>query len=73
MTVVLIGVAVLAVFYWFVRREEGSRSRYRAGPGGGDIDREELEQAEREVRDLDIDHHPDDGFEGVVWGPGAPK
>ncbi len=71
MTLMLTAVAVFAVFYWFVRRGESVRSRYRAGRG--DIDREELEQAEREVRDLDIHHRPDEDFEGDDWGPGAPR
>lgn len=35
------------------------------------IDRELLEQAEREVRDLDALQRPEDGFEGDDWGPGA--
>ena len=36
-----------------------------------EIDREMLEQAEREVRDLDVTQRPEDGFEGDDWGPGA--
>jgi hypothetical protein len=35
------------------------------------IDYEELEQAEREVRDLDVNAKPEDGFAGDDWGPGA--
>ena len=60
---------IFAVAYWFVRRGEDVRSRHRSP--SHDIDRDVLEQAEREVRDLGIDHHPDDGFEGDDWGPGA--
>ena len=41
--------------------------------GTGDaIDYEELRRAEEEVRDLDINAKPEDGFEGDDWGPGAP-
>jgi hypothetical protein len=37
-----------------------------------EIDYEELERAEEEVRDLDINARPEDGFEGDDWGPGVP-
>jgi hypothetical protein len=60
---------IFAVAYWLVRRREDIRSRHRSP--FHDIDRDVLEQAEREVRDLDIDHHPDEGFEGDDWGPGV--
>lgn len=36
-------------------------------------DRDELEAAEREVRDLGTGQQPEDGFAGDDWGPGAPK
>jgi hypothetical protein len=36
------------------------------------IDYEELRRAEEEVRDLDVNARPEDGFEGDDWGPGAP-
>jgi len=35
------------------------------------VDDEELGSAEREVRDLDADQRPEDGWEGDDWGPGA--
>lgn len=38
-----------------------------------EIDYEELERAEREVKDLDINAKPEDGFPGDEWGPGAPR
>ena len=34
-------------------------------------DEQELEQAEREVRDLGVDRRPEDGWEGDDWGPGT--
>jgi hypothetical protein len=37
------------------------------------IDWETLEQAEREVRELDANQRPEDGFEGDDWGPGGPR
>ena len=36
------------------------------------IDYEELKRAEEEVRDLDVNARPEDGFEGDDWGSGAP-
>ena len=60
---------IFAVAYWLVRRGEDIRSRHRSP--SHDIDRDVLEQAEQEVRDLGIDHHPDEGFEGDDWGPGV--
>jgi hypothetical protein len=65
----LTALAIFAVAYWLVRRGEDMRSRHRAP--SHEVDRDVLEEAEREVRDLDINHHPDDGFEGDDWGPGA--
>lgn len=37
-----------------------------------DIDREELEAADEELRDLDSFATPDDAEELPDWGPGAP-
>lgn len=48
--------------------------RKDAGSGADaddEIDREMLEQAEREVQDLDVSQRPEDGFEGDDWGPGT--
>ena len=39
-----------------------------------DFDRDELERAEREVRDLDPSVSPDDADDQLPdWGPGAPR
>ena len=43
------------------------------GTDDDDIDYEELRRAEEEVRDLDVNAKPEDGFEGDDWGPGAPR
>lgn len=48
-------------------RQEGSR---QVTEDDG-IDYEELERAEREMKDLDATTQPEDGFEGDDWGPGA--
>ena len=69
MTGMFAALAIFGVAYWLVRRGEDVRSRHRSP--AHDIDNELLEEAEREVRDLGIDHHPDDGFEGDDWGPGV--
>ncbi len=70
-TGLLTGMAIFAVAYWLVRRAE-DRS-YRPVKRAEEIDHHALEQAEREVRDLDIHARPDDGWEGDDWGPGAPR
>jgi hypothetical protein len=65
-------VLVAAVIVWLAR----GRRRY-PGPrlvGGSDeIDREELEQAEREVRELDAGQRPEDDVPGDDWGPGTAR
>ena len=60
--------ALIALVIWL------RRDRSYPGPrlhGQEEIDREELEEAEREVRELDARHRPEDGFLGDDWGPGA--
>ena len=71
----ILGLAALVVLlFWFVRRGEGpGASRFRGARRHADIDREVLEEAEREVRDLGHDVDPEEGFQGDDWGPGAPK
>ncbi len=46
-------------------------SRKESGQPDDEIDWEELRRAEDEVRNLDIDAKPEDGFEGDDWGPGS--
>jgi hypothetical protein len=60
-------VALLALVLWL------RRGRSYPGPRLTDdeIDREQLEAAEREVRELDTNARPEDGFLGDDWGPGA--
>ena len=69
-------------FITMVRRmseEEGSGKSPHGEGGSGcpktslkdDIDWDELGKAEDEVRDVDPDARPEDGFEGDDWGPGA--
>lgn len=63
-------VLVVALVLWL------RRDRRYPGPrlyGHDGIDREELEEAEREVRELDATHPPDEDFPGDDWGPGAAR
>jgi hypothetical protein len=65
-------IAAVALAAWLVRRGEGA-ARSTARPKPSDIDYDELEAAEREVRDLDSAARPDDDVPGGDWGPGAPR
>ena len=64
--VVLLTVGVIA---WIAR----SRRRSRGSESLAELDRQELDEAEEEVRRLDLHQRPDEGWEGDDWGPGAPK
>jgi beta-lactam-binding protein with PASTA domain len=63
---------VVAVILWLIR----GRRQY-PGPRllgeNAEIDQDELEDAEREVRELDSDHRPDDDVAGDDWGPGTAR
>lgn len=81
----VLSVLALILLLWgvvtLVRRiaegEEQRRARGQAGDwraaAGDEIDYEELQRAEDEVRNLGADARPEDGFEGDDWGPGAPR
>lgn len=63
--------AIIALVLW-LRRDRSYRGPRLHGAEDG-IDREELEQAEREVRELGSQQRPEDGFMGDDWGPGASR
>ncbi len=66
----LLGLLVAAaLIVWLVR----GLANPRRVPAPGDVDREELEAAEREVRDLGTSVRPDDEAPGSDWGPGTPR
>ncbi len=81
---VLVALALLCVvgFLLIARRASETRSseEYPDAASRGatrktslkdDIDWEELEKAEQEIRDVDPMAKPEDGFEGDDWGPGT--
>jgi hypothetical protein len=65
----LIALAAIVTLVLWLRRDRNYPGPRLHGDEG--IDREELEQAEREVRDLGAQHRPEDNFLGDDWGPGA--
>lgn len=69
-TLLVAASAVTALVVWLVRRPRHPGPRLVGHDG---IDRQELEAAEQEVRELDGGRTPDDGFEGDDWGPGSAR
>lgn len=63
--------ALIALVLWLRRDRSYPGPRLEAEDDG--IDREELEAAEREVRDLDATQRPEEGFLGDDWGPGVSR
>jgi hypothetical protein len=68
---VLVALAALIALVLWLRRDRSYPGPRLTDDDG--IDREELEAAEREVRDLDPSAKPEDGFLGDDWGPGASR
>ncbi len=69
-TLLIALVALVSLVLWLRRDRSYPGPRLEDDEG---IDREELEVAEREVRDLDSSQRPEDGFAGDEWGPGASR
>jgi hypothetical protein len=70
-TLLIALVAIVALVLW-LRRDRSYPGPKLHGEDDG-INREELEAAEREVRELDPNTRPEDGFLGDDWGPGATR
>jgi hypothetical protein len=62
--------AASALAVWLVRRPKHRGPRLVGDDG---IDHERLAAAEREVRELEHDYPPEEGYEGDDWGPGAAR
>jgi hypothetical protein len=69
-TLLIALLAIVALVLWLRRGRRYPGPRLEGDQG---IDRETLEAAEREVRDLTSMQHPEEGFEGDDWGPGAAR
>jgi len=63
--------AIVALVLWLRRDRSYPGPRLQSDDDG--IDHQELEKAEREVRELDSRQRPEDGFAGDDWGPGTPR
>ncbi|HWB42580.1 MAG TPA: hypothetical protein VG500_15065 [Gemmatimonadales bacterium] len=66
--VLVAGVLIVALLLWIVRDRRHPGPRLEGADG---IDREELEAAEREVRELEAGLGPDEERPGDDWGPGT--
>ena len=72
MSIVAAFITVAAFALWLIRKP--ARPVSVAGPGRDDaIDQDELEAAEREIRDRGAMVQPDDEVDGDDWGPGAAR
>jgi hypothetical protein len=69
-TLLIAFAAIVTLVLWLLRDRSYPGPRLHGEEG---IDREELEQAEREVRDLGAQQRPEDGFLNDDWGPGASR
>ena len=67
----MVAAVLLAALLVWLRRD-----RRHPGPrlhGNDGIDRDVLEEAEREVRDMEASARPDDERPGDDWGPGVAR
>jgi hypothetical protein len=69
-TILVASAVIVSLIIWLRRDRSYPGPRLHADD---EIDREELEQAEREVRELGTHQRPEDGFLGDDWGPGASR
>ena len=70
--IVFLILLVAAILVWLIGRPRASVRNDDIG--GANVDREILEEAEDEVRDLDAFTSPEDADDDLPdWGPGVPK
>jgi hypothetical protein len=69
-TVLVSAVLVVALLVWLRRKRRHPGPRLHGTDG---IDREVLEEAEREVRDLEASARPEEERPGDDWGPGVAR
>jgi hypothetical protein len=70
-TLIVAFAAIIALVLWLRRDRSYPGPRLHSDDSG--IDREELEAAEREVRELGSQQRPDHDVPGDDWGPGAAR
>jgi hypothetical protein len=70
-TLIIAFAAVVSLILWLRRDRSYPGPRLHSEDDG--IDHEELEQAEREIRELRSNQRPEEGFQGDDWGPGTPR
>jgi hypothetical protein len=70
-TLIVAFAAIIALILWL--RRDRTYPGPRLHSEDDEIDYEELEQAEREARELGSTQKPEDGFRGDDWGPGTPR
>jgi hypothetical protein len=68
---VIFGLLLIGAFLVWLLAPGARRTNSTHDDAVEPVDRDELDAAEREVRDLSVDQRPEDGFEGDDWGPGA--
>jgi hypothetical protein len=68
MSTLVIPLLLIGVVLWLLAPLGRRHSRDGSGPVE---DEEELQEAEREVRDLGVHQDPEEGWQGDDWGPGA--
>ena len=72
MEALLIASASIVALVLWLRRDRSYRGPRLLSEDDG-IDHQQLEQAEREVRELETHHLPHEDIPGSDWGPGRPR
>jgi hypothetical protein len=70
-TILVASAVIVALIIWLRREKRYPGPRLQSDED--EIDHEELERAEREIRELGSRQTPDQGFAADDWGPGTPR